>query len=64
MEAISRRKIFMEDKINCPYCDSSRIRERVAIRYEDYDKSYPIYRCRECGREFSEKDLKNTNLFH
>ena len=47
----------MGDEINCPYCGSDRIKERVAIRYEDY-KSYPIFRCLECGREFIEKDLE------
>ena len=47
----------MEKKIKCPYCSSGQVKERVAIRYEDYNESYPIYRCMECGREFSEKDL-------
>jgi len=54
----------MGDKISCPYCGSGQIKERVAIRYEDYDKSYTVYRCLECGREFSEKDLENTYLPH
>jgi DNA-directed RNA polymerase subunit RPC12/RpoP len=54
---MSKRKILLGDEINCPYCGSDRIKERVAIRYEDY-KSYPIFRCLECGREFSEKDLE------
>jgi transposase-like protein len=52
----------MKDKISCPYYGSGRIKERVAIRYEDYNKSYALYRCLECGREFSEKDLENTDL--
>jgi DNA-directed RNA polymerase subunit RPC12/RpoP len=54
----------MEDEINCPFCDSDRVKERVAIRYEEYEKSYALYRCLECGREFSEKHLENTNLPH
>ena len=50
-------EILMEEKIKCPYCGSGRIKERVAIRYEDYDKSYTVYRCLECGREFDERDI-------
>jgi DNA-directed RNA polymerase subunit RPC12/RpoP len=49
----------MEEKAKCPYCGSLKIIERVAIRYEDYEKSYPVYRCLRCGREFSEKDLED-----
>jgi len=52
----------MRDKISCPYCGSGQIKERVAIRYEDYDKSYALYRCLECGREFNEKDIESTDL--
>jgi transposase-like protein len=52
----------MGEKLKCPYCGSDRIKERVAIRYDDYGKSYTLYRCLECGREFSEKDLENTCL--
>ncbi len=50
----------MGEKIKCPYCGSGQIKERVAIRYEDYDKSYTVYRCLECGREFSEKELEES----
>jgi len=50
----------MDAKRKCPYCASGQIKERVAIRYEDYDKSYAVYRCLECSREFSEKDLGGT----
>jgi DNA-directed RNA polymerase subunit RPC12/RpoP len=52
-------KILMGEKIKCPYCGSGQIKERVAIRYEDYNKSYTVYRCLECGREFSKKDLED-----
>ncbi len=54
----------MGEKIKCPYCGSDQLKERVAIRYEDYEKSYIVYRCLECGRESSEKDLKNAYLAH
>jgi transposase-like protein len=54
----------MENKKSCPFCGSDRIRERVAIRYEDYDKTYTLYRCLECGREFSEKNLNKSTLSH
>jgi len=54
----------MGEKIKCPYCYSDQIKERVALRYEDYDKSYSVYRCLECGRDFSEKDLINPPLPH
>lgn len=57
---VNERKILMREKINCPYCGSGKIKERVAIRYGDYDKNYVVYRCLECGREFSEKDIENT----
>ena len=46
----------MGDRISCPYCGSGRNKERVAIRYGDYDKSYAVYRCLEFGRELTEKD--------
>jgi len=48
----------------CPYCGSDQIKERVAIRYEDYDKSYPVFRWLGCGRDFSEKDLITPPLPH
>ncbi|MEE9500558.1 MAG: hypothetical protein V3V48_00645 [Candidatus Aminicenantaceae bacterium] len=50
----------LKEKVKCPYCGSVKIRERVAMRYGDYDKSYAVYRCLGCGREFSEKDLGGT----
>lgn len=49
----------MGEKINYPYCGSGQNNERVAISYEDYHKSYTVYGYLKCGREFSEKDLKD-----
>jgi len=61
---MGKEEILMGEKIKCPYCGSGQIKERVALRYEDYDKNYPVYRCLDCGRDFSEKELNNPPLPH
>ena len=61
----------MGEKIKCPYCNNTRVRELLAIvgtdvgppdgRIPELDEEYQVFRCLKCGRQFSEKEVTENS---
>ena len=59
----------MGEKIKCPHCESSNVREMVTIvgidtgppngRIPELDEEHKYFRCLKCGQVFSERGLED-----